>query len=651
MPDALRVLIVEDDEFDAELLRAELRRGGFQIECSRVETEVALVEMLETQRWDLVLSDFAMPRFNGLHAFEVFRRFELDIPFIFVSGALGEERAVEAMRAGARDYFVKNNLKRLPLAIRRELAEAETRRRQRDAEAVAQREQARLAMAVEASGAGVFEYRASPGTSYCSPRVAEILGYPSGEIPKDASIVEWVRSRVHPDDDRLVVQTYRDFAERRCERYTCELRLRHRSGAWVDVSVLAQAVEREDDGRPTFVVGVLHDLTEHRRLEEQFRQSQKLEAVGRLAGGIAHDFNNLLTVILNFGELVAESLEPSTTAHEDVASILHAAQRAAALTSQLLAFSRRQPISPKVVVIDQIISDVERILRRVVGEDVDIVTHAPEDLWAVRVDPASLEQVILNLAVNARDAMPSGGRLTIETRNEVIDDTYGRTRGLDIAPGEYVLMAVSDTGEGMDEATRQRVFEPFFTTKEVGRGTGLGLSTCFGIVTQAKGYIEVESTLRVGTTFRIHLPRVHEATQDLTFVEEPRVLDGDETIVLVEDDVDVRRLAARVLTGRGYRVLAFGSAEDALSALESSDETIHLLLTDVVMPKTNGPELAARILALRPETEVLFMSGHAADIVEDSGELTIAERLLQKPFTPSLLARRVRQVLDATGAD
>ncbi len=340
----LRLLMVEDSEEDAELIRVELQRGGFEIDWERVQTEAAFVDALD-QDWDLIISDFKMPEFDGLRAFTLFKRQAIDTPFIFVSGEIGEERAVDAMRAGARDYVLKDNLARLNVAVTRELEEAENRMIRRRAEEMIRREQRRLAMAVEASGAGVFDHRVPLGsTLYVSERCAQILGYERDAIPIDQSITDWLRVRIDPESLPALEQAYREFLAGRSERHQAELRVRHADGRWLEVTSFAKAIERNATGRAVHVVGVILDVSELRRLEAQLIQAQKMEAIGRLAGGVAHDFNNLLTAILSFGSMVLGELRPEDPVHEDMEEVLKAARRAESLTGQLLAFSRRKAI-------------------------------------------------------------------------------------------------------------------------------------------------------------------------------------------------------------------------------------------------------------------------------------------------------------------
>ena len=386
-------------------------------------------------------------------------------------------------------------------------------------------------------------------------------------------------------------------------------------------------------------------MEERERAEEGLRQSQKMDAIGQLAGGVAHDFNNLLTAILGYSELLASRPAVESLAREEIGEIRTAAERAAALTRQLLAFSRKQVLEPVVLRVNDLVANLEKMLGRVIGEDVDLVSRLDRSVGNVRVDPGQLEQVIVNLVVNARDAMPRGGKLTIETANADLDEAYAQ-RHAAIRPGRYVMVAVSDTGTGMDEATAGRVFEPFFTTKETGKGTGLGLSTVYGIVKQSGGNIWVYSEPGKGTTFKVYLPRV----EDVVTEGAPRLADssparGTETILLVEDEEAVRTLSRRILEKHGYRVLEAGSGPAALEVLRAVTERVHMLLTDLVMPDMTGTELASRLKADHPEIRVLFMSGYTDDAVVRSGLLEPGRAFLQKPFTPVVLLRKVREVL------
>ena len=394
------------------------------------------------------------------------------------------------------------------------------------------------------------------------------------------------------------------------------------------------------------VIGAMADVSERKRLQAQLSQAQKLESVGRLAGGVAHDFNNLLTIVIGNAEFALSRLLDEDPVRSEVNEIINAAQRAADLTRQLLAFARKQIIEPKIVNVNSLVLGMEKMLRRVIGEDIELATKTQESVPLVKVDPGQLEQVLLNLAINARDAMPDGGNLTIETSDSELVEGHTH-HGVDVAPGNYVLIAVSDTGVGMDSKTLAQAFEPFFTTKEVGKGTGLGLATCYGIVRQAGGHIWAYSEVGSGTTFKIFLPRVAEAATQKSSQAMPPKMNGSETILIVEDEPKVREMVTKTLASKGFNVLAAEDSDAAIIAATEHTGKIDLLLTDVVMPKVSGKDLAVELEKLRPDMKVLFMSGYAEDAIARHGILEAGVEFLSKPFTPQTLATKVRAVLDA----
>ena len=382
-----------------------------------------------------------------------------------------------------------------------------------------------------------------------------------------------------------------------------------------------------------------------RRTEEQLRHAQKMEAVGRLAGSVAHDFNNLLSVIISYASMVLSDIKEVDPLRTDIDSILRAGEKAADLTRQLLAFSRQQVLAPRLVDLNKIVRESEKMLRRLIGEDVTLLIHCAKALSKVKVDPNQIDQVILNLAINARDAMPQGGKLSIETKDVVLDASY-TSHHFGVVPGPHVMLAVTDTGIGMDKETQARIFEPFFTTKELGKGTGLGLSTVFGIVQQSGGNVWVYSELGGGTTFKIYLPVAEGVEPDFPEPVEPTTLQGTETVLLVEDQDEVRQVTHEILRRYGYHVIEARNAGEALLTCEQHPRTIHLLLTDVVMPQMSGRELANRLGQLRGDMKVLFMSGYTDNAIVHHGILDSGIAYLQKPIVPETLARRVREVLD-----
>jgi two-component system cell cycle sensor histidine kinase/response regulator CckA len=422
---------------------------------------------------------------------------------------------------------------------------------------------------------------------------------------------------------------------------------RRKDGTELNIALTISSIQ-DGEGRVMGFSEIARDITEHKSLEAQLRQSQKMEGVGQLAGGIAHDFNNLLTVINSYSAMVLGELDFSNPfVRNGLEQIKEAGHRAASLTRQLLIFSRQQVLEPKVLELNEVVSNMAKLLRRLIGEDVIQVLCLHPALGRVKIDPGQLEQVIMNLAVNARDAMPGGGQLTIETENVELDNAYARTHAL-VQPGPYVMLAVSDTGCGMDAETQARIFEPFFTTKGPGKGTGLGLATVDGIVKQSGGNVWVYSEVGKGTTLKVYLPRV-EKTSELPEpgaapAELPR---GSETVLLVEDEEMVRALAQAILERYGYRVLAARNVQDALRFAQESQEPIHLLLTDTIMPAMNGPELAKQFRSIRPESKVLFMSGYTDKVIAYTAALEPGTAFLQKPFTPLTLTQKVHEVLNA----
>src|SRR6266852_6381330 len=508
----LRVLMIEDSEDDTALLVRELRRGGYDVTHERVDTPAAMSSALNKEKWDLVISDHSMPHFSGAAALTLLRETESEVPFIFVSGTMGEEAAVAALKDGAQDYVMKSNLKRLVPAVQRELRELEERR-------------------------------------------------------------------------------------------------------------------------------------ERKRLERQVQQLQKFEAIGRLAGGIAHDFNNAIGAIMGWADLALQEAQPGTRLQERLQKICAQAQRTAGLTSQLLAFARQQVLQPRKIDLNGLIEEGTSLLRKVIGADVEVRLVPAPNLRVTVADPVQIDQVLMNLCLNARDAMPKGGRLIIETQNADLEEEYCRLHTY-VRPGSYVLLSVSDTGIGMDPATIERIFEPFFTTKEVGKGTGLGLATVFGIVKQHGGFINVYSEPGKGTTFRVYLPSDNGVAEPLRSEGLERPQKGTETVLLAEDHEGLRELGQETLEALGYHVILATNGSEAVALFKSNAPRIDVVVVDVVMPGMSGPDAYAEMCTIRPGLAVVFATGYTAEAASLTSLVAKGASVLQKPYTATSLSKAIRHVLE-----
>jgi PAS domain S-box-containing protein len=472
------------------------------------------------------------------------------------------------------------------------------------------------------------------------PTLCGFLGYAEDEL---LGLRE--REVSHADDVENDLRQQARLVNGEARSYDLEKRYLRRDGtaAW---TYLNCSIVQDHDGRPLYFLAYLRDISERKSLEDQLRQAQKMEAVGQLAGGIAHDFNNLLTAIIGNAELLLAEMNSRDPRRIDVSEINRAAHRAATLTRQLLAFSRKQVLQPRIISLNEVVTDLSTMLRRIIGEDIELELDLDRNLGQVQADAGQLEQVITNLAVNARDAMPQGGTLTLRTANVAAEEVAAGNPEAPPLLGPLVAVSVADTGTGMDERTQARLFEPFFTTKELGRGTGLGLATAYGIVRQSGGHIRVRTQLHQGSTFTVYLPRVEGDAEESDETGGGRTAtEGTETVLVVEDEEAVRVLARRVLMSRGYRVLEAGNADQALALAGGGKERIDLLLTDVVMPGMGGPALAERLVHARPDLRVLYISGYAEEAIQRHGALPAGGALLEKPFTADELAHRVRETL------
>jgi two-component system cell cycle sensor histidine kinase/response regulator CckA len=767
---SLRVLLIEDSEADADLIVHAITRSYPSAHFDWAVSRKQFTELLAANEYDIVIADYRLPDWTGMEALRELRHLRLDIPLILVTGELGDERAVECVKAGAADYLLKTgNLARLPIAVTRAIEEKRARSESRLAQQLieqaqhqAREQEERFLQLAETIDEVFFVMDAQTReTLYINPAYEKTWGrscqslydnpqsfvepVPAGDrerlveymdrvsrgeqagkleyrIIQPNGNVRWLLAHAVPIRNQHG-EVYRiggvalDITESREAQNALEeiaerlRKLTETSFDAIDITqdgiiqeanpgylkmfgyermedVIGRRVTdfvtdasrddvemrvtnniegtyelegRRQDGKKllleatarthmirgrTVRITALRDMTERRALEDQFRQAQKMEAVGRLAGGVAHDFNNLLTVILSYTDMLIEGVSPSDPRVEDLGEIRKATVAAASLTRQLLAFSRRQVIEPRLVNLNDIVESSEKMLRRLIGEDIEVKTTLASGPLTVMIDPGQLEQVMMNLAVNARDAMPTGGKLTLETANVSLDADYARDHW-PVVPGKFAMLAMSDIGCGMDEETRALMFEPFFTTKAAGQGTGLGLATVYGIVKQSNGFIWVYSEPGKGTSFKIYFPLLDQAPELYAVKDHAEAPpSGTETILLAEDATAVRVAARQILERFGYAVLEAANGTDALRIAQNG-VMIDLLLTDVVMPEMSGRELVDRFAKLRPNTKVLFMSGYTDDAIVRHGVLRPGTAYLQKPFSPDTLARKVRDVLDS----
>jgi two-component system, cell cycle sensor histidine kinase and response regulator CckA len=632
--DLVRILLVEDNEDDAILVVNRLKRDGVAATFDRVETAEAFAAVLRDDPPDVVISDHNMPLFSADAALALLHESNVDVPFILVSGEVGEETASALMKAGAHDFVLKDRLARLAPAIQRELREAAERVERRRIAADLAASEERFRLLAEHAVDVIFSYRVrpDPGLEYVSPAITAITGRAPTELVADPDLL---LSFVDPGDrDAFAASWSAPSAEPLVLRWC-------RPGhppKWTE----QRTVGLYDEHGLLVVEGILRDITtqtlaeqERKRLEQQVRQADRLESLGQLAGGVAHDFNNLLAVISGYADLLKSTLDAGDPRNEDVDGIGHAARRGAALTRQLLIFSRLEPSQPETLDLNAVVSDTEQLLRRTIGEDIEFVTLLEPELRHVTIDRTKLEQIILNLVVNARAAMPHGGRLTIGTSNVLTRDS-----------GTLVRLFVEDTGTGMEPAVAERVFEPFFTTKGPGEGTGLGLATAYGAVKEAAGDIRLWSELGKGTTFEIDLPAAAHLAPVLAKVADEVADGGGETILVVEDEDAVREIAERILSQSGYQVLPAASPAEALDRYAARLDGIDLVLTDALMPGMSGSELIDRLREIRPGLPAVLMSGYTASTLPGGQTMPSTTPLLRKPFTAPTLLKQLRRTLD-----
>lgn len=639
----LRILHLEDSPKDCVLVEEAVRAAGLTSVFTRATTGTEFARALASGNYDLILSDYSLPGYDGASALVLARELQPDIPLILVSGTVGEERAVEILRDGATDFVLKTRLAQLGPAIRRALQQTRDRLGRQQAERALRESEERLREMAE-NIREVFWSASADGRQihYVSPAYAQIWGRSIVELhARPESWLEPVWAEDKPGLMRLRGLLAQGIL------YNLEYRIKQPDGTSRWIEERGYPV-RSPHGEVERMVGVAHDVTERKHLEEQLQQAQKMESIGQLAGGIAHDFSNMLTVINGYSNLLLDNQVLPPKIVESLKHIFVAGGRAANLTRQLLIFSRKSHPHNQSLDLNEVVDNVISMLRRMIGENIRLDVDLARPLPRIMADASMLDQIMMNLAVNARDAMTKGGSLVLSTgsREATAADC---ARNPDVKPGAYVVLGVRDTGCGIPAEIVPRIFEPFFTTKEEGKGTGLGLATVFGIARQHQGWVEVESEVGTGTLFQVFFPVATEAqTAGVTPSPEHRMLTGGkETILLVEDEESVRAFARTVLEMHGYKVLEAGTGVEALDAWKWHRDKISLLLTDLVMPdEITGHELADQLQAEKPGLRVLFSSGYNPAQARDVIQSKTAFCFLQKPYQPKTLARIVREVLD-----
>ncbi len=642
MPKALRVIIVEDSEDDLLLLLRELRRGGYDPEHVRVESEAALRDALDRQGWDLVLSDYNLPGFDGIAALKFCRDCKLDLPFIVVSGAVGEEVAVDLMKAGAHDFIRKDNLSRLVPAIERELQEAEMRRQRRLAEQALRESEEKFRALVDSSPDAILSLDRDARILSFNSAAVTMWGYGAEDVIGTSLLESGIitkASRARASDE-----LERTFAGETRPPY--ELTTRHLDGE--EVYVEANALLMRESRGGSRVQLALRNITERRKLESQLQLSQKMEAIGQLAGGVAHDFNNQLSGIIGCSEILRSEVEGDEELTWFVDIISTAAEQAAGLTRQLLAFARKSKYQTTPVHIHEVIAEVVPLLEHTLDRRIRIVRELQAEPDLVLGDPSQLQNAVLNLALNARDAMPDGGPLTFATKTTELDPEFCRSHPNQAVPGMYLQISVRDSGVGIDQATMPHIFEPFFTTKPIGKGTGLGLAAVYGTVKSHNGTISVSSEPDKGTTFNLFLPLDQETNAADVKPGGEDSVSGTGHILVIDDEAIVRSIAERMLVRMGYEVSVATDGPEGIEAFDQLKDELKLVILDMVMPSMSGRDVFFELRRLDPNARILVASGHVMS--EDIQEVLEAGAMdfIQKPFRLNALSTKVAQAMQTS---
>lgn len=633
MSHQLQILHLEDSQFSGKLIRQQLESKWPECHVDRVETEADFREALEQRDFDLILADYSLPEFDGLTALKIAKQYAAEIPFIFLSGTMGEVVAIEAIQNGATDYVLKSGLYRLVPAIQRALQERAERLERMKLQSII----AKLQIAIEQAPLSIIMTDADGVIEYVNPKLSEMTGYPVAELLGQNPRI--FKSPV--TDPRMHKELWETVTAGGVWKGTV-CNKKNNGDLYYESAIIAPV--KNGDGIITHYIGIKEDITERRALEAQLQQAQKMEIVGQLAGGIAHDFNNILTVIASFGYVLQKELKDNPKYLEMVDQILKAESRASELTRSLLTFSRKGELKFAATSLNEIVSNLEKSLLRLIRKNIEFDIVLADYPLLLMADKGQIEQVIINLILNASDAMPNGGRLLMGTEAVMIT-ANGVSCSNPLTPGRYVLITISDSGCGMDDEIMKHIFDPFFTTKEAGKGTGLGLSIVHGIVKKHGGGISIQSTLGSGTTFKIYLPLLEHSQINDEMPQLTEEQSGNETILIVDGDPSVRKALSMLLSLKGYRLLLAEDGEEGIRIFSANHDEIKLVMTDTIMPKKNGREMYLEICRIKAGVPVIFMRGYDGESMNETEVTEHCQALMSKPIKRPALLAKVREML------